>query len=403
MVSSFVTVLLYLLLAYLLGEAFRKIFGLPRVIGQVGAGLILSIGFLKSFFLTPESIDVISFLANLGILLLFYYAGLETNLRAFTKNIKKSLLISLFNTTIPFIAGFLVMRFLFHFNMVISLLISVALSVSAQSVSLDFLEELKMVRSKLGNTIISAGAVDDVAELILVSIILSLFQVAISNLSLIGLFIGILCFILILIVVRLWLIPFTLKFFDQEKSSTARFTWSLLIVLAIASLSEFFGLGTLIGAMIAGMIVRQTIYKDVTIPDWEEHDIARSIHIIAFGFLIPLFFVWVGLNTDVGSFGVTEFFFVSVLIIIAIIGTVGGTTLAIMLRGGSFREGIVTGFGLTPKGDVELGIATLALKAGIITPAIFTSLVLMALLTTIISPIIFKRMVLSPKSRKFIR
>ena len=116
MVSSFVTVLLYLLLAYLLGEVFRKIFGLPRVIGQVGAGLILGIGFLKSFFLTPESSDVISFLANLGILLLFYYAGLETNLRAFTKNIKKSLLISLFNTTIPFIAGFLVMRFLFHFR-----------------------------------------------------------------------------------------------------------------------------------------------------------------------------------------------------------------------------------------------------------------------------------------------
>ena len=292
------------------------------------------------------------------------------------------------------------MKLVFNFPTIISLIFGVALSVSAQSVSLGFLEELKMVKSRMGSLIISAGAVDDIIELILVSILLSIFRVAISDISLMRLAAGILFFVIFILVARVWLIPYVLKFFDREKSSTSRFTGSLLIVLFIASLSEYLGIGLLIGAMVAGMVVRQTIYRDLAIPDWEEHDIARSVHIIAFGFLIPLFYVWVGLNTELGSI-ITEWLFVAVLLAIALVGTVGGSAIAVLLRGGSLREGTILGWGLVPKGDVELTIATLALNAGILTPILFTSLVLMSLLTTIISPIMFKYLVL--KSKKAIK
>jgi Kef-type K+ transport system membrane component KefB len=306
--------------------------------------------------------------------------------------------ISLVNTTLPFILGFVVMKFVFEFNTIISLIIGVALSVSAQSISIGMLEELKLVKSRLGETIISAGAVDDLIELILVSILLSFFQVAVTDVSHLNLVVGLILFIIAVAIARLWFIPYTLRFFDREKSSTARFTGSLLIVLLIASLSELLGMGFIIGAMIAGMIVRQTIFKDVHIPDWEEHDIAKSIHIIAFGFLIPLFFIWVGLNTDITTID-ENIFFVVILIIIALLGTVGGTTIAVLLNKGTFREGLMIGWGLTPKGDVELGIATLALKAGIITPAIFTALVVMALFTTLVSPLMFKYLVISSKKK----
>src|SRR3989344_3598978 len=199
------------------------------------------------------------------------------------------------------------------------------------------LEELKLVKSKIGSIIISAGAVDDLIELILVSILLSFFQLAVTGLPHMNLILGLFFFVVLVIVARLWFIPYTLKFFDREKSSTARFTGALLIVLLIASLSELLGMGFIIGAMIAGMVVRQTIFKDVHIPDWEEHDIARSIHIIAFGFLIPLFFLWVGLNTDLSSIK-GNVFFIFILIIIALIGTVGRTLLAVLLNKGSFLE-----------------------------------------------------------------
>lgn len=400
MISAFVTVFISLLLAYALSEVLKRTLGFPRVVGQVGAGLILGITIFESVLFNREAYEVLSFLANLGIILLFYYIGLEINFRAFTKNIKGSILISLFNTTIPFVIGFAVMKWIFNFPTMISLIFGVALSVSAQSVSLGFLEELKLVKSKIGSLIISAGAVDDIIELVLVSILLSIFRVAVSDISLPRLIVGILFFVIFILAARLWLIPYVLKFFDREKSSTSRFTGSLLIVLFIASLSEYLGIGLLIGAMVAGMVVRQTIYRDLAIPDWEEHDIARSVHIIAFGFLIPLFYVWVGLNTEIASI-ITEWLFVAVLLVIALVGTVGGSAIAVLLRGGSLREGMILGFGLVPKGDVELAIATLALNAGILTPILFTSLVLMSLLTTIISPIMFKYLVL--KSKKAIK
>jgi len=397
-VSPFVMILVALLLAFAISEVLKRTLGVPRVIGQVGAGLILGLAIFQRFLFNQENLDVLSFLANLGIILLFYYVGLETNLSVFKKNIKKSLSISLVNTTLPFIIGFLVMKFVFEFNTIISMIIGVALSVSAQSISIGMLEELKLVKSRLGETIISAGAVDDLIELILVSILLSFFQITVTDVSHTNLILGLFLFVASVIVARVWFIPYTLKFFDREKSSTARFTGSLLIVLLIASLSELFGMGFIIGAMIAGMIVRQTIFKDVQIPDWEEHDIAKSIHIVAFGFLIPLFFVWVGLNTDISTIG-ANVFFVVILIIIALLGTVGGTTIAVLLNKGTFREGMMIGWGLTPKGDVELGIATLALTAGIITPAIFTSLVVMALFTTLISPLMFKYLVTTSKKK----
>ncbi len=396
MVSPFIMILAALLLAFALSEIFKRVLGIPRVVGQVGAGLILGIAAFKSFLFNQENLDVLSFLANLGIILLFYYVGLETNLTIFRRNMKRSLSISLVNTTLPFIIGFVVMKFVFHYSTIISMIIGVALSVSAQSISLGFLEELKLAKSRLGNIIISAGAVDDLVELILVSILLSFFQLTVTDLPLLKLVLGLFFFVVLVSISRMWFIPYTLKFFDKEKSSTARFTGALLIVLLIASLSELFGLGFLMGAMIAGMVVRQTIFKDITLPDWEEHDIAKSIHIVSFGFLVPLFFVWVGLNTVITDIAGT-IFFVLVLVSIAILGTVGGTTLAVLLQKGTFREGMVIGWGLTPKGDIELALATLALKEGVIDPALFTSLVLMALVTTILSPIVFKYLVLKSK------
>lgn len=398
MVSPFVMILAALLLAFAISEVLKRVLGIPRVVGQVGAGLILGIAAIRSFLFSQENVEVLSFLANLGIILMFYYVGLEVNFKVFTKNIQKSLAISVVNTTLPLIVGFAVMRFIFEFNIMVSLIIGIALSVSAQSVSLGFLEELKLVKSKLGGIIISAGAVDDIIELILVSILLSFFQLAVTDVPHLRLVLGLFFFVVLVSIARLWFIPYTLRFFDREKSSTARFTGALLIVLLIASLSELLGMGFLIGAMIAGMVVRQTIFKDVTIPDWEEHDIAKSVHITAFGFLVPLFYVWVGLNTDISTLG-THLFFLVILIVIALLGTVGGTALAVVLNKGSLREGLMIGWGLTPKGDIELAIATLALREGIITPAIFTSLVLMALFTTIISPIAFKYLVASSKKK----
>ena len=85
MVSPFIMILVALLLAFTISEVLKRFLGVPRVVGQVGAGLVLGITLFKSFLFNQENLDVLSFLANLGIILLFYYVGLETNLSVFKK------------------------------------------------------------------------------------------------------------------------------------------------------------------------------------------------------------------------------------------------------------------------------------------------------------------------------
>lgn len=391
MIQPLVMVLICLVGAYFFSYILKRI-GIPSAVGQIGMGILLSIPLLKSNIFSSQNLDLLSFLAHLGVILLFYYVGLETNLNLFTKHLKKSALISAFNTLLPLSLGFVVMKFVLGYSTLVSLIIGVSLSVSAQSISLSLLNELNLVKSKIGGMIITAGAVDDIIELFLATLLLSLFHVTITHLSFSRFLVDITIFLIAIVIARMWILPFALKFFDREKSSTARFMGSLIILLLIASLSEFLGVGVLIGAMVAGMLIRQTIIKDVVIPNWEEHDIARSIHIIAFGFLIPLFFVWIGINTNITSIA-TNFWFIILLVVIATVGTVGGTIIAILLDKGSLSEGMLLGWGLNSKGDIELILAALALSAGIITTGIFTALVMMSLLTTLISPIIFRKLV----------
>src|SRR3989338_1074369 len=161
-------------------------------------------------------------------------------------------------------------------------------------------------------------------ELFIVTILLSVFQITTSSTTLLRVAIDVLVFLGIVLIARAWFIPATLQFFSREKTSTSRFAAALIIVLVIASLAELLGMGLLIGALIAGMIVLQTILRDIGLPDWEEHDIARSVHIISFAFLIPLFFVWTGLNVNLAVIP-QQLGFIGLLIAIAIIGTLGGT------------------------------------------------------------------------------
>src|SRR3989338_473425 len=361
MVSALVMLLVTLGVAYILSEVFRK-FGLPRMVGYLVAGLILGSGTLKAALFTETGMGVLSFLADLGIILLFYYAGLETNFTAFRKNLARSLLVSVLEAFPPFFPGFALVYFVLPPALFPRLLVGIAVSVSAQAVAVDILDELNLLNSRLGNLIISTGAVNDLFELALVTLLLSFFHLAVSGLTLGGLLVNLLLFILAIVLARLIVVPSILKFFDREHSSTARFTGSLLILLLIAALAEYLEIGSLIGALIAGIIIRQTIFGDRRIPNWEEHDIANSLHIIAFSFLLPLFFVFVGLTIEIGNI-LPNLPLIIALFLLATFGIIGGSFVAIWLSKGASLEGWVLGWGLNSKGDLELVIALLALNA----------------------------------------
>ena len=389
MTSPLMMMLVALTAAHLLGELFTRL-GLPRVVGQITAGIAIGITAIKPTIFTAENTQLLSFLANLGVILMFYYIGLKTDFQAFAKGAKSAVTISLFNTLIPFALTFLTLRHFFHFDVVSSAIIGIATSVSAQAISLDLLEELRIIRSRIGQRIIATGAIDDIIELLFIGILLSALRLATANFA--HLLAEIAIFISIVTAARIWFVPATIRYFKTEKSGTARFTASIIVVLLIAALSEMLGIGALIGAIMAGIIVRQTLHKDRTLPELDTNDISKTIHTISFGFLIPLFFVWIGLATDLSSIA-GNIWLITLLVLSSTIGTVGSTLLAVLLNKGSVHEGLLLGWGLNPKGDIELVIATLALKAGLLTQQLFTSVVVMSLATSVISAIVFKALV----------
>ncbi|MBS3139548.1 cation:proton antiporter [Candidatus Woesearchaeota archaeon] len=388
MAQALLTILVCLVIAYFFGELLHKL-KIPRVVGQVGAGLFLSIGVVKEVLFTDESLKTLSFLAHLGIILLFYYVGLEVNFKTVLKTARNSITISLFNTILPLLLGFGLSYFILKLGLIPSLVIGMTLPTAALSISINQLEELRMLKTKIGTLLLSVGMFNDVLQIIIIAVIFSLIQVGTSQSGLLTLFLDMLIFILVVVAARLWFIPSILAFFDKEHSSTARFTASMIIVLLVASLSEVLGLGLIIGALIAGVIVRQTIFKDHLLSSWQEHDIARSVHILAFGFLIPLFFLWTGLSVDF-SLVFKETGLILFLAFLSIFGNVAGVMIPMLFTKGSWQEGLLLGIGLSPKGDVELAVAALALEAALISQSLFAVLVMMSVLTTIISPILFR-------------
>lgn len=381
-----------LLLAYLISEIFRY-FGLPRVIGQILAGIVLGLPLIKGRIFTSDALSVFSFITNIGIILLFFFVGLEINLRQFRKNFKESSLIAIFNTLLPLTAGFIAGKFLFQLNNATSLILGISVSVSSQAISLDTLEELKLLKSRIGNLIISSGTVDDVFELLLISFILIFFHsVALGQAGFQKLILDILIFVLIVIISRVLLVPFALKIFEREKSKSTLFMGALIIVLLMSYLSELFGIGSLIGALIAGILVRQTLLTGADRKPWRKNEISHSIHIVSFGFLIPLFFVNVGLNTSITTLP-SSILLIFAFIVINILGTLIGTVIGVLLSKGTLTEGLIVGWGVMPKGDTELVIATLALNSGLIGADIFTAIITVALFSTFLAPIVFKLLI----------
>ena len=389
MANSLLVIFIALILAYVLSEIFR-FFKLPRVIGQILAGVVLGIPIIKNIFFTEDIYSALDFITNIGIILLFFFVGLEINLNQFRKNFRESSFIAVFNTLIPLIAGFIASKLLFGFNNIASLIIGISLSVSSQAISLDILDEIKLLKSKIGNLIVTAGTVDDVFELLLISVILVVFSSAtFGQATLQKLIFDVVVFVFVVVVFRVSLVPFALRMFEKDKSQSTLFMGALIIVLLMSYIADALGVGSLIGALIAGILVRHTLLTGADRKPWRKNELSHSMHIISFGFLIPLFFVNVGLKTNLDAIS-SNLFLIFVLIVIDIAGTLAGTIIGVLLSKGTFNEGVIVGWGVIPKGDTELVIATLALKSGLIDASIFTAIITVALFCTFIAPIIFR-------------
>ncbi|MFH1587625.1 MAG: cation:proton antiporter [Candidatus Diapherotrites archaeon] len=375
-------------LAFLLGKISTSL-GIPRVVGYIFAGLILGSVFFREIFFNAGAMDAFETVANFGLILLFFFTGLKISLPSFIRNLKESFSISFLNTLFPFVATFLFALYIGQ-SLPAALILGLAMSVSAQAIIVDILDEIGLIKTKLGVLILSAGSVDDITELVLLTIVLAFIGVSSAG-NYAGLVINLLIFVLVVVAAKIFILPYLFKVFSAQESDESLFGASLGIALIMAVLSSFLGIGAVIGALIAGILVRQFLSIEERKP-WKYHKATQNIHLVGFGFFIPLFFVWVGLKTDLGSI-LAEPFLILILFTISFFLGMLGTWLGVRLNKGSSQEGLLVALGMATKGDVELAVGVIALTAGIITNQIFSAIVVIALISSVIPPILFTHFV----------
>ncbi|NOZ80524.1 MAG: cation:proton antiporter [DPANN group archaeon] len=368
-----------LTVSFIVSEIFYRL-KYPRVIGAIFAGIILGLPVIKQIF-SANAFRDINFLSELGIIFLLMLAGLEINLRKLKHAEKDAFLIATFGAIVPLAMGYLFMIAL-GYSKIIAFVLGICLSLTAEGTTLKVLFDMDALNTRIGTTILGAGIIDDVFEVIFLSAILIIANRDIKNLIW---FPAKLVFFIAVIFLVFKLIPLFIRFIQKERSRVATFSTILLIGLWIAIISQGLALGPIIGAFIAGIIIQVSIKNR-----HEEQENVEELKIMTFSFVIPFFFINMGLHLDFHSL-LTNFWLMLSVTCIAIIGKVVGAVMVTPLTDLSLKQSYIIGWGMNSRGAVELVIAEIARINGLIPIEVYSSIIIMAILTTLMFPVVLKR------------
>jgi Kef-type K+ transport system membrane component KefB len=388
-----INLLLILLAAWVLGSFFAR-FGLPVMLGELLAGVILGPPLLGIITPTPA----IELMSELGIFFVMFYTGVEMNPRELLEHIWPSLATALGGFVLPFILGYYTTR-IFGGTLYQSLVVGLGISITAIAVQSVILHSLRINRTDLGHIIIGAAIADDIFSLIGLSVLLGLARTGTVELAAVSLVVlKVAAFFAVTVLVGHFVVPrFTGRLHDREGKA---FTFAMASALAMAYLAELAGLHLIIGAFLAGQFVRREIMDDRIY-----HAISDRFFGLSYGFLVPVFFVSLSFHLHF-TWSWQFLSFAGVLTLMAIAGKLVGSGLGLYFFRRSFWESTVVGFGLNGRGAVELVIATVIIRMSddllakgvvsepLLTEGQFSALILMAFITTLMAPLTLRWSVL---------
>jgi len=376
----------------LIKEICRRL-GIPIIVGQISAGIVLGLPLIRSSLFDPKSLSLIDLLSQLGILSLLFLAGLEIDFKKILENARDAILIALSSAFFPFIFGFLFVYFFFggYFSsqgfdpLTLSLVFGIALAVTSEGTKVKVLMDLNALDTRLGAIMVGAGAFDDLIEILGLSFVTALAQTGSTEelvmLPLNLLVFAFLFFLLAKVISRL------LKYVERKETDVDLFLLVLILMMGLAALSELFSLGSVIGAFVGGILMQLSMRK---VKKKEEEDILDSFKLLSLAFLAPFFFANVGLNFNLQSLFVNPSLLVGT-IFIAFIGKIVGTMAIKPLSRLGWKQLYVIGWAMNSRGAVELVIALMALGNGLLPLEVFSVLVVTSLVTTLTFPFVLEK------------
>jgi len=376
-----------LIVAFVLGELFKKV-GLPSVIGQILAGISFGIPVVKDLlFGDASSLLIIDFMATLGILLLLFLAGLEIDIRKVRETSRDSILISLSSAFLPFLLGFAFITVFFsEYGLLTALIFGGALMVTSEGTKVKVLMDLNSLNTRLGAVMLAAGAIDDVFEVLFLSIVVVLAKGG-GSLELAIVPLEIAAFVVIAFV-SFKVIHKVLHHMDRNVGEeTELFSVVMIFILVLAALSESLNVGYLIGAIVGGFLLQISMRG---ISRRHRRNLITEIKLVALGFIVPFFFVNVGLAFDVTTL-FSNIPLVVATVLVAFFGKMLGTLITKPFSCLSLKQLYYVGWAMNSRGAAELVIALIAVQFGLVPPEIYSALVATSLITTLVFPPILAR------------
>ena len=372
-------ILCLILLFALIGGQIANRCGLPAVIGELLAGIVIGPAMLN--WVQPSGL--IKSFSDIGVVLLMFLAGLESDLAILKKLWKPSFLVATFGMVVPIVIAYLT-GIAFKFSQTESLFLGITFAATSVSISVAVLQEMKKLETKEGMTILGAAVVDDLLSVILLSVVSSVTGThtdsANANLGL-GLTLLLqLVYLVVLLVVSIWLFPRILKLSERFLLPAAKPLVTIIIVLLAAFGAEKMGLSNVIGAFFVGLAFSR-------LPDKQK--LQKSFTDIGYSLFIPIFFTSIGLEMSITGIFKDGLLFIA-LFVGSVISKLVGASVGAKIAGFSSSSAYQVGTGMISRGEMALVVAQIGLSNHLLAPAAYSTVVGVIVLTTLIAPIMLK-------------
>jgi len=358
--------------------------GQPSVLGELLVGILLGpsvIDVLNMPFIDHALTDTIAELGELGVLLLMFLAGLELHLNELTRNTRVAAYAGSLGVLVPAILGWGAGR-LFGMDNATAIFLGLSLGATSVSISAQTLMELKVLRSRVGLSLLGAAVFDDILVILSLSIFLAIESGTGSLGGIVWILVRMIAFLSLSVAFGLWVLPWLMRRIAHLPISQGVLTLALVVMLAYGLVAELLGgMAAITGAFIAGLMMARS---------GEKERVEHGVHALAYGLFVPVFFINIGLSVNARSLQAGMFWFTLVITLVAIIGKWLGSGIGARLGGLNRRESIQLGAGMVSRGEVGLIVASVGINEGLISLDEFSAVIGMVLVTTVVTPPILR-------------
>jgi Kef-type K+ transport system membrane component KefB len=357
--------------------------GQPSVLGELVAGILLGPTFLNMLHVwpifaadevLPESLTQ---MAEIGVILLMFLAGLELEIGELLRSGKVAALAGSLGVIVPLLMG-VGTALLFGSGINEAVFIGLALSATSVSISAQTLMELGVLRSEVGLSLLGAAVFDDILVILLLSTASIVLGTGGAETSLLFTVLRMVLYLAAAIAVGAFVIPPAARIVSELPISQGVVAFAVVVVLFYAwSAEELGGVASITGAFLAGLFFARTPLAG---------QIETGLSALAYGFFVPIFFVNIGLESDLRAISGDMWLFAIALTVVAIVSKVIGSGAGALLGGLQRRDSLRLGIGMISRGEVGLIVASVALVEGMITQDIFSIVVFMVIVATLITP-----------------